>query len=45
VVAYVAYMNAFQSVWCFFAAAASVAIIGHFEVVRRRTHRLRLADA
>lgn len=41
-VAYLAYLSAFQSVWCFFAAAASVAVIGHFEVARRRV-RLRIA--
>lgn len=41
-VAYVAYLAAFQSVWCFFAAAASVAIIFHFEVSRRRPAWLRL---
>jgi len=34
-VAYVAYLAAFQSVWCFFAAVASVAVVGHFEVARR----------
>ena len=39
-VAYAAYLAAFQSVWCFFAAAASVAIIGHFEVARRRVRLL-----
>lgn len=44
-VAYAAYLSAFQSVWCFFAAAASVAIIGHFEVARRREPRLRPAVA
>jgi hypothetical protein len=31
VVAYVFYWEAFLSVWCFFAAAASVVILGHFE--------------
>ncbi|HZZ30649.1 MAG TPA: DUF6629 family protein [Phenylobacterium sp.] len=41
-VAYAAYLAAFQSVWCFFAAAASVAVIGHFEVVRWQPLRLRL---
>ncbi len=39
-VAYVAYLAEFQSVWCFFAAAASVAVIGHFEVARRRVRLL-----
>ncbi len=38
-VAYVAYLTAFPSVWCFFAAIASMAVIGHFEVVRRRSPR------
>jgi hypothetical protein len=42
-VAYVAYLAAFQSVWCFFAAIASMAVIGHFEVVRRRAPQLGLA--
>ena len=37
VVAYVSYWEAFVSVWCFFAAAASVLILGHFEWSRRRT--------
>jgi hypothetical protein len=36
VVAYVVYWEAFASVWCFFAAAASVVILGHFEHTRRR---------
>jgi len=36
VVAYVAYLEQFQSVWCYFAAAASVVVIGHFELARRR---------
>jgi hypothetical protein len=40
--AYVFYWEAFVSVWCFFAAAASVAILGHFEWSRRR---LRTAGA
>ena len=34
-VAYEFYLEAFQSVWCFFAAAASVVILGHFEWIRR----------
>jgi hypothetical protein len=40
VVAYVAYWEAFASVWCFFAAAASVVILGHFEHTRRRMPRM-----
>jgi hypothetical protein len=40
--AYAFYWEAFVSVWCFFAAAASVAILGHFEWSRRR---LRAAGA
>jgi hypothetical protein len=36
VVAYVFYWQAFASVWCFFAAAASVLILGYFEQSRRR---------
>jgi len=35
VVAYAFYWEAFLSVWCFFAAAASVVILGHFEGARR----------
>lgn len=35
-VAYVFYWEAFVSVWCFFAAAASVMIFFHFERSRRR---------
>lgn len=35
VVAYAFYWEAFVSVWCFFAAAASVAILCHFEWSRR----------
>jgi hypothetical protein len=42
-VAFTFYWEAFVSVWCFFAAAASLVILGHFEVSRRR--RLRLAGA
>ena len=42
-VAYVSYWEAFVSVWCFFAAAASVVILGHFE--RTREQRLRIAGA
>jgi hypothetical protein len=40
-VAYVAYWEAFVSVWCFFAASASLVILGHFEWSRRQ--RLRIA--
>lgn len=39
--AYGFYWDAFVSVWCYFAAAASVVILGHFELTRR--HRLTLA--
>src|SRR5689334_7720600 len=35
IVAYAFYWEAFVSVWCFFAAAASVAILCHFEWSRR----------
>ena len=42
-VAYLFYWEAFVSVWCFFAAAASVVLLGHIEVARRE--RLRLAPA
>lgn len=41
VTAYAFYWEAFVSVWCFFAATASVAIMGHFEW----SHRQRLAIA
>lgn len=41
--AYVFYWEAFTSVWCFFAAAASIVILGHFE--RARRHRLGFAGA
>jgi hypothetical protein len=40
--AYVFYWEAFVSVWCFFAAAASVVILCHFEWSRRQ--RLRVAS-
>jgi len=40
VVAYVVYWEAFSSVWCFFAAAASVVILGHFEHTRRTVPRM-----
>jgi len=36
-VAYVSYWEAFTSVWCFFAAAASVLILGHFEWSHRQS--------
>ena len=42
-VAYAYYWETFTSVWCFFAAAASVLVLGHFERMRR--HRLRPARA
>lgn len=42
-VAYAFYWEAFTSVWCFFAAAASTAILSHFEWAHRR--RLRIAGA
>ena len=43
VVAYAFYWEAFISVWCFFAAAASGVILFHFELSRRQ--RLALAGA
>ncbi len=42
-VTYVFYWEAFVSIWCFFAAAASVVILCHFEWERRQ--RLHVADA
>jgi hypothetical protein len=42
IVAYVFYWRELVSVWCFFAAAASVVILCHFE--RSRRQRLRIAD-
>lgn len=42
-VAYALYWEAFASVWCFFAAAASVVIVCHFE--RSRRQRLRIVGA
>jgi hypothetical protein len=39
VVAYALYWEAFISVWCFFAAIASAAILYHFEWSRRSTQR------
>jgi len=41
VIAYTFYWEAFVSVWCFFAAAASAVILFHFEKARR--HRLHAA--
>lgn len=43
VTAFAFYWEAFVSVWCFFAAAASLVILSHFEWSRR--HRLRIANA
>lgn len=43
VAAYAFYWEAFVSVWCFFAAAASLVILGHFELSHRQ--RLRIAGA
>jgi len=43
VVAYIFYWEAFLSVWCFFAAAASAVILGHLELARRQ--RLQPAGA
>jgi hypothetical protein len=43
VTAHIFYWEAFTSVWCFFAAAASIVILGHFEHSRRR--RVRIAGA
>lgn len=40
-IAHTVYREAFVSVWCFFAAAASVIVLGHFE----RVHRQRPAVA
>ena len=42
-IAYAFYWEAFVSIWCFFAAAASAVILCHFERVRRQ--RLRVARA
>jgi len=39
VVAYVAYWHAFQSVWCFFAAAGSLLLLAHFQFVRAPRRR------
>jgi hypothetical protein len=38
VVAYLFYLQAFLSVWCFFAAAGSAVILAHFKLVHRRLH-------
>jgi len=43
VVAYIFYWEALVSVWCFFAAGASMAILCHFELSRRWHHRNILA--
>lgn len=43
IASYVFYWEAFVSVWCFFAAAASVLLLWHFE--RLRKHHLRAARA
>lgn len=39
-VAFVLYWEAFVSVWCFFAGAASLVILGHFEWSRRQRPRI-----
>jgi hypothetical protein len=43
IAAYFLYWEAFVSVWCFFAAAGSVLLLWHFELVRKR--RLQTAPA
>ena len=43
VTAHIFYWEAFTSVWCFFAAAASIVILAHFEHIRRQ--HLRTAGA
>ncbi len=43
VIAYFAYWDAFVSVWCYFAAASSLVLLGHFEWSHR--HSGRVADA
>ena len=43
VIAYIFYWQAFLSVWCFFAAAASTVILAHFEWARRPIVRLAAA--
>jgi hypothetical protein len=40
VIAYVLYWEAFVSVWCFFAAGASVALLWHFEWSRKQNLRI-----
>ncbi len=35
IISFVFYWDAFVSVWCFFAAAASMVVLGHFEWARR----------
>ena len=40
IVAYIFYWQAFVSVWCFFAAAASAVIFGHFQWAHRQRFRL-----
>ena len=40
IAAYAFYWEAFASVWCFFAATASVVILCHFEVSRRQSLRM-----
>lgn len=40
VVAWHAYWQAFQSVWCYFAAAGSAMLLAHFQVARRRAQAL-----
>jgi ABC-type lipoprotein release transport system permease subunit len=43
VTAHISYWEAFTSVWCFFAAAASIVVFAHFAGARR--NRLRIAGA
>jgi hypothetical protein len=45
IIAYAFYWEAFVSVWCFFAAAASVAILCHFEWLRRSSLRMFIAGS
>jgi hypothetical protein len=40
IVAYAAYLAAFQSIWCYVAAVASGMVVWHFEARRRRAVRL-----
>ena len=44
-VAYTAYWQAFVSIWCFFAAAASVVVLAHFQWVRRGALESRRAES